>query len=449
MRKKNHQINQLSIRFILICFLSIVSLITISIELYNFYFATKYKDITFQGEDKDNFYQYKLDNIKIDLVNQLTCFLFDIGSLFFIHVLWDNWPNELLFTLVFYSLHYLITVYPFDYIKRNWLQKNYPLVKQHNFHVNFPPKNLLLYLGIEFSILFFEYLISKMTCLFKNIDNEIPLEEEIELTMDQDPKTIISNEIETKSCFIFNSYFWLVHFSIIALSYFCLSIIIPNMVNNNGSFKRVKDADLLKKVRKFTKRVGFPLSSLYVTLSKEDPPNAFVLGIFEKRVIITKALFEMETFPELASIVAHEVGHWYHSDLISGYFMTVLPLLILSILIQFISFKGLEDFDFKGNFPLSGIILISMLYFQSTKVIWTPFSSSIMRLFERRADCFSSSFQLPIGQALLGLSNLSSQKFTPSPIYRWFYFSHPTVPERLENLNNCKNYNWNEINISN
>jgi len=444
MRKNNIE-RTINLRSLLIVSLCVGSSVTLGIELYNYIYALKNQSLVFSGEDQDNVYMYKLSMIKVEIVSQLLSLVFNIASLFFSHVIWDHYPNQLIFTLVFYGMHYLVTIYPIDYFKRQFIFKKYPYNKPSSFQFSFPPKNPVLYIVLELFILLFEVIVSKMTCLFSFADKEEESDAEL-LTMDQTPTTDIPSEPDSHYSFSFyKSSFWIVHFLILAIGYFCLSVMVPNMVNNNGSFKRVKDEDLLKRIQKFTKRVNFPMSSLYTTITKDDPPNAFVLGIFEKRIIVTKALFEMEPPPELASIVAHEVGHWYHSDLISGYFMTIIPFLLLSIIIQIITHSGLENFGYVNETPICAVMLFSTLFFSVAKTFWNPFMNTIMRSFERRADCFSSSFKLPIGDALIGLSNLSSQKYTPSPLYRWYHYSHPTVPERLTNLMNCPKYNWGQI----
>jgi heat shock protein HtpX len=110
-------------------------------------------------------------------------------------------------------------------------------------------------------------------------------------------------------------------------------------------------------VRNLTMRMGLPMPKLYVI--PEESPNAFATGRNPSHasVAFTAGVLELLSDNELEGVIAHELGHVLHRDiLISSIAATIASAITMLARMAFI-FGGRSDDDRRGG-ALSGLFML-------------------------------------------------------------------------------------------
>lgn len=83
-----------------------------------------------------------------------------------------------------------------------------------------------------------------------------------------------------------------------------------------NKFTPLEEGQLKKRIEEIAERIKFPLKQIYVIdgSKRSDHSNAYFFGFMNnKRIVIYDTLLSSEKdikVEEVASIVAHELGHW-------------------------------------------------------------------------------------------------------------------------------------------
>ncbi|MCK5826648.1 MAG: M48 family metallopeptidase [Desulfuromusa sp.] len=203
-------------------------------------------------------------------------------------------------------------------------------------------------------------------------------------------------------------------------------------------FTPLAKADLESDVRDLLEKAGAHAGKvLQVDASRRSGhSNAYFTGIGKvKRVVLFDTLMEQLDNKELLAVLAHELGHWrcghLRQQLIKSQIMALLSCWVAFTVLNnqiLPGWLGLEQLSFAGQVLVLGW-LGSLLGF-----FWTPLSSWWSRRHERQADQFAidmvgSGRELASGLVKLARENLSN--LFPHPWYVAFYYSHPSLVERV------------------
>ena len=254
-----------------------------------------------------------------------------------------------------------------------------------------------------------------------------------------------SDVIEVHVNYCLANWFWFIHFAAIAGIFIAFSYYIPLLIQPSyGNVEKVTDKDLLKTVRRVSKTVHYPLNSLFLLKDKKMPPNAFVTGLKNKRILVTEKLIETLSTSEVAAILGHEIGHWYNNDIVIGSCAKLFPFFLYSVFIQYVAHHGLKPFGFKRDIQPCVLVFLGIVVFDITNKFWIPITNIAKRTFERGADCFSVSFDLPLAESLSKIKE-KPEEFTPPKLARFFFDSHPLRNERIDNMCHCKKIVWPKV----
>ncbi|MCK5825456.1 MAG: M48 family metallopeptidase [Desulfuromusa sp.] len=203
-------------------------------------------------------------------------------------------------------------------------------------------------------------------------------------------------------------------------------------------FTPLAKADLESDVRELLEKAGAHAGKvLQVDASRRSGhSNAYFTGIGKvKRVVLFDTLMEQLDNKELLAVLAHELGHWrcghLRQQLIKSQIMALFSCWLAFVVLNnqiLPGWLGLEQLSFAGQVLVLGW-LGSLLGF-----FWTPLSSWWSRRHERQADQFAinmvgSGRELASGLVKLARENLSN--LFPHPWYVAFYYSHPSLVERV------------------
>ena len=164
--------------------------------------------------------------------------------------------------------------------------------------------------------------------------------------------------------------------------------------------------------------------------------NAYFTGLFgKKRIVFFDTLLESLTYDEIKSVLAHEIGHYKMKHIQKSLVISMM----ISFIYFYIFFQITQNFYLLSSYNLA-TVNIAVLFIILTPVLLffiNPFLSNLSRMNEYEADNFAKKYSN--GQALKSsLLKLYKDNFSlvkSSNLYTFFYHTHPTVYERIINLN--------------
>lgn len=238
-------------------------------------------------------------------------------------------------------------------------------------------------------------------------------------------------------------WFWIIAWAIITMisvlmSMFYSSIIVP-LFNKQ---EPLADGPLKEAIEAFATKAGFVLKNIYVIdgSKRSTKANAYFTGLGKrKRIVLYDTLINDLSTEELVAVLAHEIGHYKRKhiigSLLAGVIQTGFMLYILSLMLDSAALSQALG-AVEAKFHLS-IIAFGILY-TPLAFITGLLMNILSRRNEYQADAFAAEFgwadELASALKKLSVKNLSNLK--PHPLYVFFHYSHPTLLQRLEKLNN-------------
>ena len=236
-------------------------------------------------------------------------------------------------------------------------------------------------------------------------------------------------------------YFWLLAWAVMSfisifLAMFYSTLIVP-LFNKQ---KPLEEGVLRSKIDEFAKKAGFELKNIFVIdgSKRSTKANAYFIGLGKtKRIVLFDTLINDMEPDEIVAILAHEIGHYKKKHIVGGMALSVLQTgLMLYIFSIFADSEilskalGAEEKSFALN-----MIAFALLYSPISFVL-SLITNQISRKNEYQADNFAKEYGLA-EHLISGLKKLTAKNLsnlTPHPMYVKFYFSHPTLYQRIKAL---------------
>jgi len=207
----------------------------------------------------------------------------------------------------------------------------------------------------------------------------------------------------------------------------------------------LEEGELYDSVQALAKTTGYAVKEISVMdASKRSARlNAFFSGFGKfKHIILFDTLIEKCSTDEIVSVLAHEIGHAKHKDVLQNFFISTIQMgFYLSILTFFLSSTTFaEAFGFVAPHMGFAMILFGILMEPLGLMLSIPLSAH-SRKAEYKADAFAaeSGYKEAMIRALKILSRENFSNLTPHPLLVKLTYSHPPVTDRikaLEQLNN-------------
>ncbi|AOW19709.1 M48 family metallopeptidase [Urechidicola croceus] len=203
----------------------------------------------------------------------------------------------------------------------------------------------------------------------------------------------------------------------------------------------LENGELRTEIEKFAIKVGFKLDKIFVIdgSKRSTKANAYFAGFGKtKRIVLYDTLINDLTTDEIVAVLAHEVGHYKRKhivfNLITSILLTGLTLFILSLFINNNLLSQALGVT-KPSFHI-GLIAFGILYSPLSEIT-SLLMNFISRKFEYQADDYAKeNFGAePLISSLKKLSKNSLTNLTPHKSYVFMHYSHPTLQNRIMNLN--------------
>lgn len=210
----------------------------------------------------------------------------------------------------------------------------------------------------------------------------------------------------------------------------------------------IQEGTLKDDIMALSAKAQVPVDRIYVNDASVETleSNATVYGIGPtKRVELDDTLLIFYSNPEIVFIVAHELGHYVHKDIlfdmVFGTLETFVSFAILAFVLRFYVRRwGRKERVANESdivlFPLIG------LTFAIYGFAMSPIDSYISRTMESRADEYAIEITQNPEAGISGFKKLAYQSFVDPEPPQWlhvFFDSHPTFAERLNMLESAKN----------
>ncbi len=204
----------------------------------------------------------------------------------------------------------------------------------------------------------------------------------------------------------------------------------------------LENGELKSKIESYAETVGFKVSNIFVIdgSKRSTKANAYFSGFgSQKRITLFDTLINDLETDEIVAVLAHEVGHYKKKhiifNLITSTLLTGLTLYILSLFVNSLTLSqalGVSVKSFHVN-----LIAFGVLYSPISEITGL-LMNYVSRKFEFQADNYAkNTFDAkPLISSLKKLSKKSLSNLTPHPAYVFVHYSHPTLLQRIKNLEN-------------
>lgn len=237
------------------------------------------------------------------------------------------------------------------------------------------------------------------------------------------------------------NYAWLCAWAVVTVFSLFMTLFYSNVIVPIFNKQTPLDTgELRSSIEAFSEKAGFDVSNIYVmdASKRSTKANAYFTGLGrKKRIVLFDTLINDLTTDEIVAVLAHEIGHYKKKHTLKHLIVSILYTgIMLYILSFFLSSQNLAQ-ALGSNIPSFqlGIIAFSILFTPISLVLGLVMNIS-SRKNEYEADAFAAKYGL--SEALInGLKKLSVKSLSnlnPDPLNVYFYYSHPTLLERINKL---------------
>jgi STE24 endopeptidase len=205
---------------------------------------------------------------------------------------------------------------------------------------------------------------------------------------------------------------------------------VSSLIARSEAAMALQDAALASRLAEVAATAGVPLAGIFEWREQgRDEHTASVTGFGRgRRVLIAPEVLRDWSHDELVVVVAHELSHHKHHDLVQA---VLLDALLIS------SSLAVADFGVRASGASASNLLSLPLIALIGGLAWlavTPARHGLSRWQERRADQFALAITGKRDAFAVAVRRLSAQHLAeenPSTMTRWLFHRHPSVDERL------------------
>ncbi len=208
-----------------------------------------------------------------------------------------------------------------------------------------------------------------------------------------------------------------------------------------NKFTPLPEGSLRERLLKLAEQTCFRARSIQVMdgSKRSRHSNAFFTGFGGfRKIVLFDTLIQQLAEPELAAVLAHEIGHFKKKHipktLVASALGSLTGLYLVSLLAK-------QDWFYRGFGFEPGSIVPALLLFgllSGVVTFWfSPLAHWWSRRYEYQADAFAAAVTNEPSSLIGALRKLNEKNLsnlTPHPLYSGFYYSHPTLLEREQAL---------------
>lgn len=201
-------------------------------------------------------------------------------------------------------------------------------------------------------------------------------------------------------------------------------------------FKPLDDPELVRRLTLLVENAKTRVNGIYtmVLSDKTTAANAAFMGLGNtKRIVLGDTLYKNFTPDEIETILAHELGHQVHNDIIWGIAVQTVLTLFGFFAADMVMRAGVGFFGFTGLADLAAMPLLGLALF-AFGLITLPLGNWYSRRREMDADRYAlQTTHNP--QAFISafekLANQNLSEVEPEPWVEWLLYDHPSIGKRV------------------
>jgi len=236
-------------------------------------------------------------------------------------------------------------------------------------------------------------------------------------------------------------WFWLLAWVLVSafsllLAFFYSEWIVP-LFNKQTP---LEEGELRSAIENFAQETSFPIHNIYVMdgSKRTTKSNAYFTGFGKKkRIVLYDNLIEDLSTDEIVAVLAHEIGHYKKRHIIYSLTISLLSAGFMLWLLSIFLKNPAIAHALGGTIPSLhlGLAGFALLYTPLSEILSLA-ASCLSRRHEYAADNFTAAHKM--GDALISaLKKISSKalsNLTPHPLVVFWRYSHPTLLQRIHNM---------------
>jgi STE24 endopeptidase len=241
-------------------------------------------------------------------------------------------------------------------------------------------------------------------------------------------------------------YSWLIAVPLIFIFVLITPYVIDPLFNKFEPLDKT-NPELVTQIERVTAKGGLdiPRERMFLMKASEKVTtlNAYVTGFGpSKRVVVWDTTIQKATTPETLFVFGHEMGHYVLNHIMIGLTLTAIGLFVGLYLLYILSGWFLNKFGVGWQIRAMGdwaVLPMIFLIFSLLSFISQPIGATIGRQIEHNADIYglevthgiNANPQESAAHAFQVLGELSLDYPYPSPIVVFWYYDHPSIPDRV------------------
>ena len=186
-----------------------------------------------------------------------------------------------------------------------------------------------------------------------------------------------------------------------------------------------------------SERAGVPVLGVYEWAlgEKSRRANAALVGAgATRRIIVSDTLLAEYSDDEIEVILAHEIAHHVHRDILVGLIAETLLLVVSFMTAATALAFAWRPLGLAGPTDVAGLPLL-VLAGGAVSLAATPLVNALSRWNERRADHYALALTSQPAAFISAMRRLAAQNLAeerPSRAVLWFFHTHPPIQQRID-----------------
>jgi STE24 endopeptidase len=201
-------------------------------------------------------------------------------------------------------------------------------------------------------------------------------------------------------------------------------------------FRPLDDPDLVARLTALAEQAGARVRGVYLMdmSSKTTTANAMLVGLGRtRRIILGDTLLRDYTPEEIETVLAHELAHHVHNDLLKGLAEEAVLIPLSMWLASLFLVWGVSAFGFRGVDDVAALplFIVAITIFG---LITMPAGNYLTRRMERAADRYAldtTHNNAAFRSVMLKLADQNLSDADPPAWVRFLFYSHPPASERV------------------
>lgn len=203
----------------------------------------------------------------------------------------------------------------------------------------------------------------------------------------------------------------------------------------------LENEELKNRIEMLSRRAGIKVENLYkFNMSKNTKKaNAAFTGLGRtKRIILGDTLIDNYSNEEIETVIAHELGHFKKKHIIKNIIIGTITSFLTLYLIALLYYISLSWFGFTSITQIAALPLLG-LWSMIIGLVQSPLGNVLSRKFEYEADEYAVNETRNPDAFINTLEKLTNQNLgdkEPHPFVEWFFYSHPSIKNRINAIKN-------------